>query len=732
MKKNNKMLLALLIAGLTTSIAPSNSVYAKDLSEENKISEVQNLSNDNVENFTLVNKNYYTNTTTNDSYFNFEDDEVNFEKNEANSRNSDGTNKFNRATETDRETFGEDKNVTNIDPEVASKLKETNGEYGKKNGKYSNNNLKAILDPIKDIVVNPGKNENEIAITWFAKGEVTDSKLVFDGKEYKPIRARKTGDSNGYSTYTALVNVKPGNTYTYYVQTGEYKSKTYTLKTKAFGKDNEFSIAYFGDPQMGSGDKVWDKMGLNKNTQAKVDQDKIDFAKTLKKASELDPHFYISMGDNVEISSFEGEYDYFLDNDLYKERIFSTITGNHETYVDKDDTSQQNTVFADHFYLPNESKLGSISKINDDKTPFYISGDYYYSYGDTLFLNLNSNVEDSNEHSAFIKEAIAKATKEHGKNFSWKVVSFHHAPYSTATHTSDSDILQRRHELVRIFNQNGIDIVLNGHDHIYTRTGQMIAGEQALSFKEAYGTDPTDKNAEIKDGFSKTYNNKVYDNGKVIVDGIKLDYDKKEVTNPRGTLFLTMSASAGAKFYNPIGEDQWFVVKSLDDRSQLFSNLSFSKNRFNLTTMDQFGKVVDTYTINKTDDIIKNQKVNSEKLDQAINEALAKNPIDNKDNMILYKEAIAKAKEVSNLDYKSDEEVNAAIEVLNTRLSSVKFLAENKPSDSKKLAKKTKAAKSFTSPKKDSKNPKTGIGSLTGVYALLTLAGASLFKSKRK
>ena len=116
MKKNNKMLLALLIAGLTTSIAPSNSVYAKDLSEENKISEVQNLSNDNVENFTLVNKNYYTNTTTNDSYFNFEDDEVNFEKNEANSRNSDGTNKFNRATETDRETFGEDKNVTNIDP----------------------------------------------------------------------------------------------------------------------------------------------------------------------------------------------------------------------------------------------------------------------------------------------------------------------------------------------------------------------------------------------------------------------------------------------------------------------------------------------------------------------------------------------------------------------------------------------------------------------------------------
>ena len=450
------------------------------------------------------------------------------------------------------------------------------------------------------------------------------------------------------------------------------------------------------------------------------------------------------MGDNVEIANLEGEYDYFLDNDLYKERVFSSVVGNHETYVnDKDGHSQRNTVFADHFYLPNESKLGSISKVNEDGTAYYIPGDYYYSYGDTLFINLNSNVRDSKEHETFIKDAIDKATKERGKNFSWKVVSFHHAPYSTATHTSDKDILQRRHELVKIFNENGIDLVLNGHDHIYTRTGQMLAGEQAMSFEEAYGTDSKNENAGIKEGYSETYNNRIYNNGKVIVDGIKLDYDKREVTNPRGTLFLTMSASAGAKFYNPIGEDQWFVVRSLDDRSQLFSTLSFAQNKFNLTTMDPEGKIVDAYTINKTDDFIENPNMNDKKVDKTklenyINQAKSFKLVQDEENVKLYQDALDRANEVLNSEYTSQEEIDSAIEVLETRLSDIKFTekgeegpkAPKAPKANKNLKNTSKKVESKKSAKKSS-NPKTGVASLASVYATLALASAGVFASKK-
>lgn len=758
MKNKNKLILALLIASATTTIFPENVSFASDDTSTNvEITEKQNQ--DGKDNIADIPK----------------DDEVTFPKNEKNTRESDGTNKFNRATETERESFGEDKNVGNIDSKVKEKLDQTKGEYGKKNGSYANNNLKAIDTPIKDITINPGQNENEVAVTWFGKGEVNEnSKLIFNNKEYKATRARKTGDSNGYSTYTSIVQIKPGENYNYYITNDGYKSDIFTLRTKALGKNNEFSLVYLGDPQMGSGDSVWDKHGLNKNTQAKVDQDKADFAKTLKKAQELNPNFYLSMGDNVEIAGYEGEYDYFFDNDLFKEKIFSSVIGNHETYIDKNDSSLQNTVFSDHFYLANESELGSISKENEDGTRTYIPGDFWYSYGDTLFLNLNSNVNNSKEHEAFIKEAIKQAEEKRGSKFSWKVVSFHHAPYSTATHTTDDDILQRRNELVKIFNNNNIDVVLNGHDHIYTRTKHMLAGEKTLDFKDAYGTDMNDPNAEIKDSFSETFNNKIYPNGKVIVDGIGIDYGKNQVTNPKGTLFLTMSASAGAKFYNPIGEDQWFVNRSLDDRSQLFSQLTFSKNQFKIVTMDQDGKVVDTYTINKTDEKINNPKFDENKTDfsklqKTIENIMNKNVVLKEENITTYNIALENAVKVLNDKNASQEQVDNAIEVLNTRLSEVSFekkeeknntnnesvnVTDDNKDDQKSNCENGSSNKSnhkgikvkAENSKKDSDfenkglnkihtkstNVKTGVKSLSTIFASLSLALVGLFKIKRK
>lgn len=749
--KFNKLIVALMISAVSSTAFCSN-VRADEenlKTNENKQSQVSNLSDEEIDDLASF-INDYNNYKADIP----EDDEVLFEKNEKNIREVDGTNKFNRATETERDTFGEDKNVTNIDPEVKEKLEETDGEYGKKDGAYAGNNLRENTDPVKDIVVNNGDNENQIAITYFVRNDLSDqSCLVFDGIEYEPSRVYQTGDSKGYMSHTVVIDILAGNSYTYYIKAGSYTSDTYTLKTKALGENNEFSLAYFGDPQMGSGDSVWDSKGLNKNTQAKVDQDKIDFAKSIDRAMKMDPHFYLSMGDNVEIAGYEGEYDSFLDHDMFRERIFSTVTGNHETYMDKNDDNQQNTVFRDHFYLPNVSELGSFTKNNEDGTLTYVPGDYYYTYGDTLFINLNSNNTNSNEHREFIEKAIKEVERKRNGKYSWKVVSFHHAPYSTATHTSDLDIIERRKELVKIFNDNGIDIVLNGHDHIYTRSKHMLAGEKTLSFEDAYGVDPSNENAKIKDGYSETFNNKIYKNGKVIVDGIGLDYEGNKVINPRGTLFLTMAGSAGAKFYNPIGEDSWFVAKSLDDRSQLFSNLRFSKNSFSILTMDASGKVVDLYKIEKTNDFINNPHIEGED----VRKESLKNLIDNVENLTLvedesnirnYNEAVDKAKTVLNHKLVSQEEVDQAIEVLMTRLSEVEFadakiVKETKDLDKKEVKnnqnhknnkedeRKFNKESKNTLEKESRENVKTGVSSIMGYAISLLTAASALFISKK-
>lgn len=277
-----------------------------------------------------------------------------------------------------------------------------------------------------------------------------------------------------------------------------------------------------------------------------------------------------------------------------------------------------------------------------------------------------------------------------------------------------------------------------------------------------------DPNAEIKDSFSETFNNKIYPNGKVIVDGIGIDYGKSQVTNPKGTLFLTMSASAGAKFYNPIGEDQWFVNRSLDDRSQLFSQLTFSKNQFKIVTMDQDGKIVDTYTINKTDDKIKNpefgeSKTDFSKLQESIEKIMGKNVVLEEENIKKYNIAIENAIKVLNDKNASQEEVNSSIEVLNTRLSEVSFIIE-KPNNkeennslenkddqkhesgssknNKIIGEKVKAEnfikdsdfenKSLEKENKKSLNVETGVGSLKGILLSLSFALVGLFKTKRK
>ena len=50
---------------------------------------------------------------------------------------------------------------------------------------------------------------------------------------------------------------------------------------------------------------------------------------------------------------------------------------------------------------------------------------------------------------------------------------FHHSIFSTASHVDDGDIITRRNELPQVFKDLDIDVVLMGHDHVYTRTYMM-------------------------------------------------------------------------------------------------------------------------------------------------------------------------------------------------------------------------------------------------------------------
>ena len=107
-------------------------------------------------------------------------------------------------------------------------------------------------------------------------------------------------------------------------------------------------------------------------------------------------------------------------------------------------------IYEYHFNTPNQNPaLGNSNNAG---------GDYYFTYGDTLIMNLNSNNKNAAEHIQFMEETIEAANPD----AKWKIVVFHHSIYSAANHSLEASIIKLREDLVPTIDKLDIDAVLIG------------------------------------------------------------------------------------------------------------------------------------------------------------------------------------------------------------------------------------------------------------------------------
>ena len=64
---------------------------------------------------------------------------------------------------------------------------------------------------------------------------------------------------------------------------------------------------------------------------------------------------------------------------------------------------------------------------------------------------------------------------EENKDATWRVVTFHQDIYGSGYDHSDSDGIVLRTQLTPMFDEYDIDVVLQGHDHTYSRTYQLTS-----------------------------------------------------------------------------------------------------------------------------------------------------------------------------------------------------------------------------------------------------------------
>lgn len=337
-----------------------------------------------------------------------------------------------------------------------------------------------------DIALSVGGDESRMNIAWYSVSAEAGQVLLWNGPEERSFTSTvtKAKDGDYYSHKATLTELLPDTDYAYCLLNEGVQSPVYHFKTVQSGA---FSFAFAGDPQLGE----------SSNTE----KDRAGWALALQRITEheifADTAFLLSAGDHVDEKNNEAHFDDLLHHSALQSLPMANVIGNHESGSE---------IFSQHFFRPNESETYGVTKAG---------GDCWFTYNHVLFFLLNSNDKDSQEHRAFMEEVIAQ-----NPHCTWKVVALHHSLYTVANHAKDKSILSRREELVPLFDELGIDVVLSGHDHVYCRTYLM-------------------------DGLTPLRTMDYYDQSTF-----------HSATNPDGVLYITGNSSSGSKTYDP--EDEVF------------------------------------------------------------------------------------------------------------------------------------------------------------------------------
>lgn len=391
---------------------------------------------------------------------------------------------------------------------------------------------------VDSLTVNIGETEDCLGITWYDT-DPEAAVLHWNGTDYTAAvkQASKTGY---YVNHVDLSGLKPSTQYTYTITAGGKTSKEYSYKTPAFGGES-FTFAAVGDPQLYANNLSANAEGWTK-TVNEVLSDGTDYSFLFSLGDQIN-EYYAQDGSNL--SKVESEYSGFFNNENLQSIALATLVGNH-------DNGNNSTLYTEHFQMPGVTSYGQ-NREGD--------GDYSFTYGGVQFMVLNTSNLSIADHKAFLEDTLKK-----NPNANWNVVSFHKSIYSVASHVTEGDIVQLRTGLSPIFKQLGIDVVLQGHDHVYARS-YIMGGEDGM-------TADVQKN---EDGTALT-----------------------DIYQPNGVQYVTLNSGSGSKFYQITNEAFTYTAVQNQEKVPNYSKVSVTPDTFTVTTYrtsDQ--SVVDTFTLHK-------------------------------------------------------------------------------------------------------------------------------------
>ena len=321
------------------------------------------------------------------------------------------------------------------------------------------------------VSVTLGEKEDEAVISWFSKSTVdgdieiyrADKEPAFKGKatkkaDFKIDLKSETVTRSFFGIDIGIIGILPyefqmnrhtvtlsglekGATYYYKVGSEEKDWWSEVGSVTAQDSSKDITFLHLADPQSQTEkqyQRAWEKV-MNSAFEVYPDAD-----------------FVINTGDLVDHGDNQKQWAWMFNT--ASESLMNTYmmpaSGNHEDHG--------TNALDNYFVLPGAPE--------QDKA----SGVYYsFDYNNAHFTVLNSN--DLNEDEGLSDEQIRWLTEDMNKSDAqWKFVTLHKAVYSQGSHYKDDDVCAIREQLQVLMPELGIDMVFQGHDHVYLRTGSLV------------------------------------------------------------------------------------------------------------------------------------------------------------------------------------------------------------------------------------------------------------------
>ncbi len=314
------------------------------------------------------------------------------------------------------------------------------------------NSLYSSMSTLNNLpTLNVGADETQVSLCWHADKEkaVAQVKLADneDMNNFKTYSGEKTPAENDSQVVcrVTITGLKENSIYYYQWHTGEAWSKACKYETKSFGDHKAIVV---GDIQ------ITEVYGDDSSAQSEVGYYWNNFlAKAL--GDNPDVSYLVSPGDNTSTGSTDAEWQTLLMPEAMRSLPVALAIGNHD----------KKGMTYDYFTnMPNEDYGRFFSGLDRN---------FWFRYGDVLYLVFDSTSGNAPDHMRFAKKAI-----EQNKDAKWRIGVVHHGIHGAGDAIGDleTEILMTN-IFAPIFQIYDLDLVITGHTHSQGRSHFMHSGK---------------------------------------------------------------------------------------------------------------------------------------------------------------------------------------------------------------------------------------------------------------